>query len=73
MDKKKQFGKNPEGFPEPRTFPNAWDGSALVSKNEHRYGSGEEVVRNEGADNIEWHPEEFPKPRTYPKNWSIDD
>ncbi len=73
MDKKKQSEWRPEDFPKPRTFPNSWDGSALVSTNRHCSGDGEEVLQHEDANNIEWHPEKFPKPRTYPKNWSVDD
>lgn len=73
MDKNEQTEWKMEGFPEPRTFPNAWDGFALMSTNGHYHEEGEELLRNKDDVRVDWHPEKFPKPRTYPNNWSIDD
>lgn len=73
MDKNEQSEWVPEGFPKPRTFPEAWDGFALMNTNGHYPEGKEKVLRDENGSSIDWQPEKFPTPRTYPKNWSIDD
>lgn len=64
---------SPEPFPEPRTFPTGWDGSALTPSNDRGHSGEETPSRGQTSEDGGWTPEKFPKPRTYPKNWSIDD
>jgi len=64
---------SPEPFPEVRTFPSGWDGSALTSTRAHQDSAEGTGSQTKTSDSQEWTPEKFPKPRTFPKNWSIDD
>ena len=73
MDKKKQPEWHPEGFPEPRTFPDGWNGHALRFTKGHHPHEEMEVPRDSDESDTDWIPEKFPKPRTFPKNWSIED
>jgi hypothetical protein len=73
MSTKKPTDWSPEPFPEPRTFPNGWDGTALTNTNGRRE-SRESGTSHKDSDNVDgWMPEKFPKPRTFPKHWSVDD
>lgn len=73
MKKQKKDEWKPEAFPQPRTFPMDWDGSALMSTNGHPIKDEKVNPPSQNKDVKDWNPEKFPKPRTYPKNWSIDD
>jgi len=73
MKPRKKTEWTPETFPQPRTFPSGWDGSALINKNGYQQHEEEASQQAESNDSVDWIPEKFPKPRTYPKNWSIDD
>jgi len=73
MKKQKKDEWKPETFPQPRTFPTDWDGSALMSTYGHPIRDGKVNPPPKNSDAKDWNPEKFPKPRTYPKNWSIDD
>ena len=73
MKPRKKSEWTPEPFPQPRTFPTGWDGSALTSSKGRHPRDEEASHQAESSDSVDWAPEKFPKPRTYPKNWSIDD
>ena len=73
MTPKKKTDWSPESFPEPRTFPSGWDGTALSSANGRRQTQEDENSQTNTNDADGWMPEKFPKPRTYPKSWSVDD
>jgi hypothetical protein len=71
MDKKKKTEWHQEGFPEPRTFPDGWDGQALSSSKGDQPKDELDVQKLPEEEDADWCPEKFPKPRTFPKNWSI--
>jgi hypothetical protein len=73
MKPRKKRDWTPETFPQPRTFPSGWDGSALTSTNGQNRSDEEARPQAADSDSMGWAPEKFPKPRTFPKNWSIDD
>ena len=73
MKPRKKRDWTPEAFPQPRTFPSGWDGSALTSTNGQNRSDEETRQQPESSVSKDWTPEKFPKPRTFPKNWSIDD
>jgi hypothetical protein len=73
MKPRKKSEWTPEPFPQPRTFPSGWDGSALTPSKGRNPRDEEASNQSESSDSEDWAPEKFPKPRTYPKNWSIDD
>lgn len=73
MKPPKKTDWTPEAFPQPRTFPSGWDGSALSAATGSQRHQ-EEARQETGSDNpVDWTPEKFPKPHTYPRNWSVDD